>query len=69
MQETPTHETSLKWLKVTVSTQKRSHTFQEASCSKKSTQNKTLTSLKAVFPANPLNLQFCGYTILKTFAP
>ena len=44
MKRTPTHETSLKWVKVTVSTQKRSHTFQEASCSKKSTRNKTLTS-------------------------
>ena len=58
--EMPAHATSLKWLKVTASTQKRSHTFQEVSYSKKSTQNKTLTSLKAIFPVNPLNSQFCG---------
>ena len=66
---TPIHDTSLKWPKVTLSTQKRSHVFQEASYSKKSTWNKILTYLKAIFPVNPLNSQFCGLTILKTFAP
>ena len=60
---TPIHDTSLKWPKVTVSTQKRSHILQEASYSKKSTWNKT------IFPVNPVNLQFCGLTILKIFAP
>ena len=61
--------TSLKWLKVTISTQKCSHTFQEGLYSKKSTSNKTLTYLKAIFHVNPVNLEFCGYTILNTFAP
>ena len=49
---TPTYDTWLKWLKVTVSTQKRLHTFQEGSYSKKSTENKTLTYLKAIFPVD-----------------
>jgi len=35
--EMPAQDTSLKWLKVTVSTQNSSHTFQEPSYSKKST--------------------------------
>ena len=55
MKGTPTHDMSLKWLKVPVSTQKHSHTFQEASYSKKSTRNKTLTFLKAIFLENPFN--------------
>ena len=67
--EMPAQDTSLKWLKVTVSTQNSSHTFQEPSYSKKSTWNKTLTYLKPIFPVNPVNLKFCGYTILNTFAP
>ena len=69
MKGMPIHDTSLKWLKVTPPTQKLSHTFQEASYSKKSTQNKTLTSLKGtcIFPVNPLTRIFCGYTILNTF--
>ena len=45
-----------KWLKVTVSTQKRSHIFQEAS-SWKSTGNKTLTYLKAIFTVYPVTYQ------------
>ena len=65
---TPTYDTSLKWLKVTVSTQKHLHTFQEGSYSKKSTENKTLTYLKAIFPVDSVSLQVCGYTILNTFA-
>ena len=56
-QRTPIHDRSLKWLKVTVSVQKRSHIFQEASYSKKSTWNKTLTYLKAIFPVNSVNSQ------------
>ena len=28
-----------------------------------------LTYLKPIFPVTPVNLEFCGYTILKTFAP
>ena len=68
MKGTPTHDRSLKWLKVTFSMQKCSHTFQEASYSKRSTRNKTLPSLKAIFLENPLNSQFCGYTIPKAFA-
>ena len=62
--EMPTQDTSLKWLKVTVSTQNCSHTFQEPSYFKK-----TLTYLKPIFLVNPVNLKFCGYTILNTFAP
>ena len=46
----------LKWLKGTASTQKRSHFFQEASYYEKSTRNKTLTSLKAIFSVNPFNV-------------
>ena len=61
MKGTPTHDTSLKWLKVIVSTQKRPHTFQEGSYSKKSAwNNKTYLSS---------NLQFCGCTMINTFAP
>ena len=60
--------TSLKWLKVTISTQKCSHAFQEGLYSKKSTWNKTLTYLKAIFHVNQVNSKFCGYTILNTFA-
>ena len=58
MKGTPTHDT---WLKVIVSTQKHPHTFQEGSYSKKSAwNNKTYLSS---------NLQFCGCTMLNTFAP
>ena len=71
--EMPVQDTSLKWMKVTVSTQNSSHTFQEPSYSKKSTWNKTLTYLKPIFSVNPIinyiNLKYCGYTILNTFAP
>ena len=60
---------SLKWLKVTASMQKHSHTVQEASYSKKSTRKKTLTYVsQSHLSSNPLNLQFCGYNILNTFA-
>ena len=65
----PTLDMSLKWLKVTISMHKRSHTFQEGFHSKKSTWNKTLTCLKAIFLVNPVNLLFGGYTMLNTFAP
>ena len=62
---TPTRDTSLKWLKVTVFTQKHSHTFQEGFYSKK---RKISTYFKATFPVNLVNLEFCGYTMLNTFA-
>ena len=61
--------TSLRWPEVTISTQKCSHTFQEGLYSKKSTWNKTSTYLKAIFHVNPVNSEFCGYTMLNTFAP
>ena len=55
-----------KWLKVTVSMQKRSHIFQEASYSWKSTGNKTLTYLKAIFTVHPVTYQeVCA----KNFSP
>ena len=60
--------TSLKWLKVTISTQKRSHISQKGLYLKKSTWNKTLTYLKVIFPVNFVNSEFCSYTMLNTFA-
>ena len=59
-----TQDTSLKWL------QKCSCTFQEGSYFKKSSylkQNFNLY-LKAIIPVNPENFEFCGYTMLNTFA-
>jgi len=66
--EMPAQDRSLKWPELPFQ-QNSSHTFQEPSYSKKSTWNRTLTYLKPIFPVNPVNLKFCGYTILNTFAP
>ena len=69
MKGTPTHDTSLKWLKVAALHKSTLIPSRKLLIPRKVLETKLLTSLKAIFPVNPVNSQFCGYTILKTFAP
>ena len=66
MKGTPTDDMSLKWLEVTFSRKSAPMPSRKVYISKK---NKTLTYLKAIFHVNPVNSEFCSYTMLKTFAP
>ena len=69
MKGTPTHDRSLKWLKVTCFYTKVLTYLPGSFLFEEKYSKQTRTSLRTIFPVNLFNSQFCGYIILNPFAP